>query len=159
MALKPIPSLPAYYATEDGRIFKYRKKDDNLFELSQNSVSNSGYRLVQPYKDGKKLLKYVHQLVLEAFVGPRPEYMQCDHINRDKLDNNISNLRYISQSANLKNRGSWKKEKQNFIPIYKKYSERIAELRNKGMKPSVIAEELNVPVKTVYYASYYLQQK
>ena len=161
MALKPIPSLPTYYATADGRIFRYRKKDDTIYQLSDNTRSNSGYKLVQPFKDGKRKLRYVHQLVLEAFVGPRPEGLVCDHINRDKLDNRIDNLRYVTVSANHANATrSWPKTyKQHKTPLYKKYLSEIINLRKNGKTPAVIADELSIPVKTVYYASRYIQQK
>lgn len=159
--IQPIPSLPTYYATKDGRIFKYRKRTDDLYQLSDNTRSNSGYKMVQPYKDGVRKLKYVHQLVLEAFQGARPEGMQCDHIDRNKDNNSISNLRYVTQSANLRNRSRWsvpKGYKQYITPKYKKYLVQIAELKNNGIKPAVIAEKLNISPKTVYYASRYIQQ-
>lgn len=44
--------------------------------------------------------RYVHQLVLEAFVGPCPEGMQVCHWNDDGLDNRLVNLRYGTASAN-----------------------------------------------------------
>ena len=164
--IQPIPSLPTYYATKDGRIFKYRIKTDDLYQLSDNTRSNSGYKMVQPYKDGVRKLKYVHQLVLEAFYGPRPEGMQCDHINRNKLDNDIDNLRYITHQQNMMNRdmsnvGSKKgqKYKQYMTPKYKKYGAQVAELRKNGHKPAVIAEIMNITPKAVYHASRYLQLK
>ena len=40
-------------------------------------------------------------------TGEWPEH-DIDHINRDKLDNRIANLRAISRSENLKNRPKWK---------------------------------------------------
>lgn len=44
--------------------------------------------------------RYVHSLVLEAFVGPRPEGMQACHGNCDSSDNTLSNLRWASQKDN-----------------------------------------------------------
>ena len=45
----------------------------------------------------------VHRLVLEAFVGPRPDGYQCDHINTVRDDNRIENLRWVTASANQRN--------------------------------------------------------
>jgi hypothetical protein len=44
---------------------------------------------------------YVHRLVLDAFVGPKPEGMVSCHANGDHLDNRIENLRYDTYSANI----------------------------------------------------------
>jgi hypothetical protein len=38
--------------------------------------------------------KYVHDLVLSAFVGPKPKGMEVCHNDGDRLNNNLSNLRY-----------------------------------------------------------------
>jgi hypothetical protein len=37
----------------------------------------------------------VHQLVIRAFVGECPEGYVVEHINQDKLDNRLANLRYV----------------------------------------------------------------
>lgn len=44
--------------------------------------------------------RYVHQLVLEAFVGPRPEGMEACHWNDVCTDNRLENLRWDTTSAN-----------------------------------------------------------
>lgn len=42
----------------------------------------------------------VHVLVLEAFVGPRPDGHEPDHINFDRHDNRVENLRWVTVSEN-----------------------------------------------------------
>lgn len=49
----------------------------------------------------------VHQLVLEAFVGPRPKAKQGSlidvlHINGDPTDNRLENLKYGTRGENIK---------------------------------------------------------
>lgn len=44
----------------------------------------------------------VHQLVLEAFVGPRPQGCEVLHVNHKPADNRLENLRYGTRSENLK---------------------------------------------------------
>lgn len=48
---------------------------------------------------GKKIY-YMHQILL----GESPKGMQCDHINRDKLDNRRANLRFVTPQENILNR-------------------------------------------------------
>lgn len=49
---------------------------------------------------------YVHRLVLETFVGPCPEGMECDHVNRDRSDNRLQNLRWVTSVDNHRNTAS-----------------------------------------------------
>jgi hypothetical protein len=60
-----------------------------------------GYHSVQL---GRTKQYLVHRLVIEAFIGKSPESgMVVDHINRNKTDNNISNLRWVTRAQNAQN--------------------------------------------------------
>jgi len=43
---------------------------------------------------------FVHRLVLEAFVGECAEGMECDHIDRNRSNNRLENLRWTTQKYN-----------------------------------------------------------
>ena len=59
-----------------------------------------GYRRVELFN--RKWLGYfqVHRLVLMAFVGPRPEGMECRHLNGNPSDNRLENLRWGTSKEN-----------------------------------------------------------
>lgn len=46
----------------------------------------------------------IHTIVLEAFVGPCPEGLQCRHLNSDKSDNRLSNLCWGTPLENASDR-------------------------------------------------------
>lgn len=49
--------------------------------------------------------RYIHRLVLEAFVGPCPQGMECRHFpDPDPRNNNLSNLRWGTRSENVSDR-------------------------------------------------------
>lgn len=65
---------------------------------------------------GKRSSRSVHRLVLEAFVGTRPDGMECCHFDDDPTNNNLANLRWDTRCANrqdmLRNNGHWNSRKQ-----------------------------------------------
>lgn len=61
-----------------------------------------GYLRVCLTKDGKGKHISVHKLVLEAFVGERPEGQDICHNNGNRTDNRLTNLRYDTKSGNAK---------------------------------------------------------
>lgn len=51
-------------------------------------------------RDGGLRTIFGHTLVLEAFCGPRPEGMECRHLNGDPLDNRLENLAWGTREEN-----------------------------------------------------------
>ena len=45
----------------------------------------------------------VHRLVAEAFLSNPKGYNEIDHLNHDKLDNRVANLRWCTHSENMSN--------------------------------------------------------
>jgi len=66
-------------------------------KLIQGSDRN-GYKRFQ-YKDH---VYSIHRLVYETFNGPIPDGMKIDHIDGDRSNNALSNLRLVTQSDNMK---------------------------------------------------------
>ena len=82
----------------------YRKKLHNgNFSIVKGSLLNRGYRYFQLCRNNKRTNYLFHHLVAEHFIGPRPESLVIDHIDRNKLNNQVSNLRYITQKENMFN--------------------------------------------------------
>lgn len=78
----------------------YKGKDLSLF------VSGS-YLSVKLAKAGVTRTVYVHELVLLAFVGPRPpmeDRCEIRHLDGDKTNNHLSNLKYGTVKENAADR-------------------------------------------------------
>ena len=57
---------------------------------------------LRKWRDGVQ--HYVHRLVWIDANGPIPKGLMIDHINRDKHDNRLENLRLVTRSQNAQNR-------------------------------------------------------
>ena len=61
----------------------------------------------------RNITTLVHRLVAEAFIDNPQGYTEIDHLNRNKLDNSVANLRWVTHSENMRNstmhkaRSSW----------------------------------------------------
>jgi hypothetical protein len=64
-------------------------------------VPKQGRYLAVTLADGERRVQYlIHELVLLAFRGPRPSGLQCRHLDDDKANNALSNLRYGTAQDN-----------------------------------------------------------
>jgi hypothetical protein len=82
-----------------------RKKKNGQYLTINGSILNAGggYKYFQVQREGKRINKLFHHLVAEQFIGERPDGLVIDHIDRNPLNNNVSNLRYITQQENTQN--------------------------------------------------------
>lgn len=90
-----------YYIRDDGKIFSTKNigRGKPHKELSQN-LRYDGYPIVTLGKTGHRVQKTVHRIIAETFI-PNPNNLpEVDHIDNNKLNNNASNLRWISSFEN-----------------------------------------------------------
>ena len=85
-----------YRVSDAGDVYSVRAGRN----LKPGKDSNGRLFVALGTRDGKPVIRYVHRLVLEAFVGPCPPgYMAC-HFDDNPANNALSNLRWDTQSAN-----------------------------------------------------------
>jgi hypothetical protein len=96
------PFIEDYEISNLGNVRRKMKKGN--YKNITGSIMNRGYRYIQLQRNGKRINHLVHQMVAEKFIGIRPEGLVIDHIDRNKLNNNVSNLRYVTQKVNCYNR-------------------------------------------------------
>ena len=111
---KPIPGYEGLYEVSDhGRVRSVPRKTigkDGAVrpfkgKILKFRIQRSGhYKVVLYSGNAQKKSKYVHQLVLEAFVGERPSGMIGCHNDGDPTNNRVENLRWDTYSGNTYDR-------------------------------------------------------
>jgi hypothetical protein len=77
---------------------------NKILEVNYDITIKNGYKNVKlTDKDGKRKGWNIHILVYISFIGPKNNDLVIDHINQNRLDNNLSNLREVTRSENSKN--------------------------------------------------------
>ena len=83
------------------RMIKKRKCEE-LIKIA--SITNKGYYRLPLCKCGKVKYFHIHRLVAEAFIPNIENKPTVDHIDRNKLNNIVSNLRWATYKEQNKNR-------------------------------------------------------
>lgn len=80
-------------------------KNNITGKILKPTICKWGYHRVRLSFNGKQKALTVNRLVLETFIGMN-DCMEVDHLNRDKSDNRLCNLEYVTHSENAKR---WRK--------------------------------------------------
>lgn len=122
-----------FFTYKNGKLFWLVDRGSNKLRGKQaGSVGKDGYRQIQlnnrTYKE--------HRIIWELEKGAIPEGLEVDHKNRNKVDNNLSNLRLATGSENCANTVAKKTNKSgfkgvSFHKVVKKYQASITYKRLK----------------------------
>tara|TARA_R100001594_G_C3949568_1_gene242692 strand:- start:215 stop:688 length:474 start_codon:yes stop_codon:yes gene_type:complete len=94
-----IQGFPKYLIYQDGRV--QNKKHQNFLK----HYINTGYPTVNLRRDNKTFPSRIHRLIGIHYIPNPNNYPIIDHIDRNKQNNNIDNLRWVTHSINLQNKG------------------------------------------------------
>jgi hypothetical protein len=110
-------------------------------------------------KDGYKIINIskktftIHRLVLEAFVGPRPEDMECRHLDGNPTNNRLDNLAWGYHWENMEDVQKHNKRKLTNTRHRERLDEDTAAklwaLRLMGFGSTGAAKFMDVPEHTV----------
>tara|TARA_R110000765_G_scaffold279461_3_gene377090 strand:- start:76 stop:537 length:462 start_codon:yes stop_codon:yes gene_type:complete len=96
-----IPNYPNYSISIDGKTVIGCKGEMRI------QTNNCGYRVVQLTHNGKKHSFSIAKLLALTFI-PNPENKRTiDHINRDRSDDRIENLRWATDQEQGFNKGTY----------------------------------------------------
>lgn len=94
------------FADINGNVY-WRDPYGNIHQ-KHTHINRNGYAYVTCGRQKKKLR--VHRIVAETFIPNPDNKPEVDHINRDRTDNRVENLRWVTKLENLQNRAFKHKE-------------------------------------------------
>jgi hypothetical protein len=69
--------------------------------LLKPAYGTDGRRFIGLHRDGQSIQRRIYTLVLEAFVGPRPDGFDACHNDGDCVNDHVGNLRWATRSDNI----------------------------------------------------------
>lgn len=104
---RELPEFPGYRFGSDGSVWSRKRTStapDGDWRQLKTTATRKGYRQVNLVSCDHKVTRFVHVLVLTAFVGPKPEGMECAHDNGVRHDNRLTNLAWKTPVGNWDDR-------------------------------------------------------
>lgn len=113
--MKDIPGYEGKYAiTEDGKVWSYK---NNIF---LTPILKKGYYCVYLCDGKSSKEKKIHRLLALTYI-PNPENLPVvDHIDRNRTNNSLSNLRWASFKTNANNIDKEKARQHIYDKIFNK---------------------------------------
>lgn len=106
-----IPGWPNHDVSDLGRIRSWKssrsansRKPAVPRILKTQRAKHGGYLTINPGDCELRGTQLVHRIVLLAFVGPCPEGYECRHLDGDRTNNRLSNLKWGTAAENTQDK-------------------------------------------------------
>lgn len=101
---KPIKGYEGLYEVSDyGTVRSLNYQGKKRIKYLKSVKHKNGYLRIGLWYYGKRKWFMIHRLVWESFVGQIPKGYEIDHIDGNKTNNELSNLRCVSHMENMNN--------------------------------------------------------
>lgn len=93
-----------YKVSNKGNVYSVERKNSRGRKIGGRILKprySSGYLKLYLYKNGMRKNKYVHRLVAEAFISNQNNYLEINHKDENKTNNNVSNLEWCTREHNI----------------------------------------------------------
>lgn len=105
---KDVPNYERYYQISNKGRLKTKERVSVQNHIIQERIRKvlfkpNGYAYYNLNVDGKVKNMFIHRLIASAFIDGYNEKLQVDHIDRDRKNNSISNLRVVDSAQNNQN--------------------------------------------------------
>lgn len=95
-----------YQVSNKGRVKSLERTTSHGHRLSERILKhaltgNSGYPFVGLCKGNTRLLRTIHRLVADAFIINEDNKREVNHIDCNKLNNNVENLEWTTPRENM----------------------------------------------------------
>jgi hypothetical protein len=161
--IRNIPGFPGYQIGDDGSFWSLWEQGGRghgwrigtTRRPTATAVRRNGYIQATLHRNGKRIPRRIHQLVLLAFAGPCPDGHEGRHLDGNQKNNHLDNLAWGTKKENIEDRtkhgrnpiGQLNRDRAKIkefdIPI-------ILALRNKGVKWKNIARIYNVSMAQLF---------
>jgi len=98
---KKIENYEDYFISNLGRV---KSTKNNKIKYLKLCVNSEGYYAVKLFQNGKGKMIKVHRLIAKAFIDNPNNHLCVDHIDGDRKNNNLDNLRWVTNQQNQHNR-------------------------------------------------------
>ena len=106
---EPLTDFEDSYEIEIEEPHRIRRRGCDKFVTT--SLHHSGYYYIA--LNGRSY--QLHRILAKHFI-PNPDNLpQVDHIDRNPVNNSIENLRWVSNSDNLRNRGRYTQQRREYL--------------------------------------------
>lgn len=124
-----------YLPTPCGQVISFARKIPAILRPRKHT---SGYYQVTLWESGKQRDHYIHRLVYEFWKGTIPTGLEINHIDGNKLNNNIENLEALTHQENMHH------ATKNRLMRRKLSNKQVAEIRKSHKTQQEIAKIYNI---------------